>query len=322
MAVTSPPMQVAGQRAPRTPRARRGLLAEIRRHWADYLYVAPALLVMLIVIGYPIVYTVYLSFFSTPPSSANWYPNGVENYQRILSDPGIGFWDTTKNTIYWTFFSTACSFVLGFGAALVVHRQFPGRGLIRGVLLIPYIISQVPAAFIWRWLYHSDYGLISGTLREFGLIARPIHFLDSTQLALASVTVVNIWKEFPFAMVLLLAGLQTVPEGLLRAARVDGAGSLQAFWHVIVPHLRNVILVATILLFVTNLNSFTLVWLMTGGGPANASAIWITKVYTLAFQDLQYGRASAFAVILFGIMLVFGYFYVKALTGGQGRREA
>jgi multiple sugar transport system permease protein len=316
VAVANPTVRTPGAH----PKRQRGLLAEIRRHWADYMYVLPALLVMLFVIGYPIAYTIYLSFFSTPPSSANWYFNGIGNYQLILGDSQIGFLETTKNTFVWTFASTIISFILGFGAALVVHREFPGRGIIRGLLLIPYIISQVPAAYIWRWLYNSDYGLISGTLKQLGLIERPIIFLDSVQRALPSVIVVNIWKEFPFAMVLLLAGLQTVPSGLLRAARVDGAGTLQTFWHVTVPHLRSVILVTTILLFVSNLNSFTLIWLMTGGGPAGASQLWIIKVYTLAFQDLQYGRASAFAVILFIIMMFFGYFYVKAL-GGQDRRE-
>lgn len=319
MAVTqAPPLRV---RPPR-PVRRSGLLADIRRHWADYIYVAPALLVMLFVIGYPIVYTIYLSFFDTPPSSPNWYFTGVENYGEILGDRQIGFGEITLNTVYWTVVSTVVAFLLGFGAALVVHREFPGRGIVRGLLLIPYIISQVPAAYIWRWLYHSDFGLISGTLKQLGLIERPIIFLDSTRLALTSVTVVNIWKEFPFAMILLLAGLQTVPSALQRAARIDGAGTWQTFWHVTVPHLRNVILVTTILLFVTNLNSFTLVYLMTGGGPAGASQIWIIKVYNLAFQDLQYGLASAFSVILFIIMLAFGYFYVKALTGGRERRNA
>lgn len=316
MAVANP---TAG--GPRRAIRNRGLLSEIWRHRADYLYVTPALLVMLFVIGYPIAYTIYLSFFSTPPSSPNWYPNGIENYQRILGDSQVGFLEATKNTFFWTVSSTLISFILGFGAALVVNREFPGRGILRGLLLIPYIISQVPSAYIWRWLYNSDYGLISGTLKQWGLIERPIIFLDSVQLAMPSVIVVNIWKEFPFAMVLLLAGLQTVPSGLLRAAKVDGAGTIQTFLNVTVPHLRSVILVTTILLFVANLNSFTLVWLMTGGGPAGATQLWITKVYQLGINDLQYGRASAFAVILFGIMMLLGYFYVKALTG-QDRKEA
>ena len=137
-----------------------------------------------------------------------------------------------------------------------------------------------------------------------------------------SLIVANVWKEFPFAMIMLLAGLQTVPQQLLNAARVDGANAWNRFWHVTVPTLRGVIIITSILLFVGNLNSFGLVWIMTGGGPANASQIWITEVYTLAFQSLQYGRASAYSVILFVVMLCLGYFYVRALTGGGRKREA
>ena len=137
-----------------------------------------------------------------------------------------------------------------------------------------------------------------------------------------SLIIANVWKEFPFAMIMLLAGLQTVPQQLLNAARVDGANAWNRFWHVTVPTLRGVIIITSILLFVGNLNSFGLVWIMTGGGPANASQIWITEVYTLAFQSLQYGRASAYSVILFIVMLALGYFYVRALTGGRRNREA
>ena len=300
-----------------TPARRANLLKEIQRHRTDYLWVAPALLVMLLVIGYPFVYTIDLSFYDTPPSSPNWYFNGLGNYAQILSDRS--FWAITLNTAYWAIGSTVFAFLIGFGAALVVQRDFFGRGLLRGLLLIPYVISYVAAAYVWRWLYHSDFGLISGTLYDLYIIDSPINFLDSTSLVMPALIVANVWKEFPFAMIMLLAGLQTVPQQLLNAARVDGAGTWQRFWHVTVPYLRGVILITTILLFVGNLNSFGLVWIMTAGGPANASQIWITEVYTLAFQSLQYGRASAYSVILFIVMLCLGYFYVRALAGNRGR---
>lgn len=313
MAVTQMPAPT------RRPAHRTGLLATIGRHWADYLYILPALAVMLVVIAYPIYYTVYLSFFETPPSSPNWYFNGIDNYKVILSDDTYIFWESTKNTVIWTVGSTFFAFILGFAAALLVHREFVMRGLVRGLLLVPWVISAVPAAYIWRWMYHSDYGLISGTLMQLGIVKSPVIFLDSINLALPSLVVVNVWKEFPFAMIMLLAGLQTVPSGLLRAARVDGAGAWQSFINVTVPHLRGVIVITTILLFVGNLNSFTLPFIMTGGGPANSSMIWIVKIYLLAFTDLRYGLASAFAVILFLMMLVLGYFYVRALTDGERR---
>lgn len=296
-----------------------GLFAEIVRHGGDYLYVAPALLVLLIVIGYPFCYTVYLSFFDTPPSSPNWYFNGIANYIDILTDQS--FWSITGNTFYWTIGSTVFSVALGFGAALVVDKEFPGRGVIRGLLLIPWVISAVAAAYIWRWILHSDYGLISSVLMQFGFIQAPINFLDSVSLVMPSLIVVNIWKEFPFAMIMLLSGLQTVPEQLIRAARIDGANTFNVFLHVTLPHLKSVLLITTILLFVGNLNSFVLVYLMTGGGPADASQLWITRVYQLAFQSLQYGQASAFSVILFIVMLVLGYYYVKILTSGDARRS-
>jgi len=316
---TAPLVGPAPVVAPRPPRGRGNLLREIRRHRTDYLWVAPALLVLVLVIGYPFVYTIDLSFYDTPPSSPNWYFNGVDNYVQILTDRG--FWAITLNTVYWAVGSTVLAFGIGFGAALVVQREFIGRGLLRALLLIPYVISYVAAAYVWRWLYHSDYGLISGTLYDYYLIDQNINFLDSTSLVMPSLIVANVWKEFPFAMIMLLAGLQTVPQQLLNAARVDGAGAWSRFRHVTLPHLRSVVIITTILLFVGNLNSFVLVWIMTGGGPANASQIWITQVYTLAFQSLQYGRASAYSVILFIVMLGLGYFYVRALTG-PGRREA
>jgi multiple sugar transport system permease protein len=307
--------------APRVaPGARRGLLAQIVRHRTDYLWVLPALAVMVLVIGYPFVYTIDLSFYETPPSSPNWYFNGVNNYVQILTDPS--FWAITLNTLYWAVGSTVLAFLIGLGAALVIQREFIGRSLVRGLLMIPYVISYVAAAYVWRWLYHSDYGLISGVLYESYIIDSPINFLDSTRNVMWSLIIANVWKEFPFAMIMLLAGLQTVPQQLLNAARVDGANAWNRFWHVTVPTLRGVIIITSILLFVANLNSFVLVWIMTGGGPAGASQIWITQVYTLAFQSLQYGRASAYSVILFIVMLSLGYFYVRALTGGSRRRDA
>jgi multiple sugar transport system permease protein len=296
---------------PLTPR--RGVLSEIARHRTDYLWVAPALLVMVLVIGYPFFYTIDLSFYDTPPSSPNWYFNGVNNYAQILRDPA--FWSVTLNTIYWAVGSTVLAFLIGLGAALVIQREFVGRSLVRGLLMIPYVISYVAAAYVWRWLYHSDYGLISGVLYDAFIIDSPINFLDSTSMVMPSLIIANVWKEFPFAMIMLLAGLQTVPQQLLNAARVDGANAWNRFWHVTVPTLRGVIIITSILLFVGNLNSFVLVWIMTGGGPANASQIWITQVYRLAFQSLQYGQASAYSVILFMVMLLLGYFYVKALAG-------
>ncbi|MGH2558297.1 MAG: carbohydrate ABC transporter permease [Thermomicrobiales bacterium] len=320
MAVTT--SRVAPDARALATRRKKGLLRDIGRHWADYLYVAPALLVMLAVIGYPIYYTVYLGFFNTPPSLAMadkiWV--GLDNYERILRSES--FRDVTQNTLVWTVFSTFFAFAIGFAAALVVQREFIGRGIVRGILLIPYVISAVSAGYIWRWLYHSDFGLISGMLLRMNIIDERIIFLDSVDRVMGSLIVANVWKEFPFAMIMLLAGLQTVPEQLHRAAMIDGAGTWSRFWHVTVPHLKGVILITSLLLLVANLNSFTTVWIMTGGGPAGASEIWITEIYQIAFGRTRFGLASAYSVILFVVMMSLGYFYVRALTRGDKRRPA
>ena len=294
----------------------------LRRVAADYAYILPALAVMLLVIGYPIYDTIYLSFFATPPQMAMSRKTfvGIDNYTRILGSDA--FLSVTWNTFLWTFFSTIISFVLGFCAALALNREFVGRGLLRGILLVPYVVSAVAAAYVWRWLYHSDFGAIGALSVALGVTDQPITFLDNANSVLPSLIVVNIWKEFPFAMIMVLAGLQTVPDQLLRAARVDGAGHWHAFWHVTFPHLRSVSTITVLLLVVTSINSFTIPWIMTGGGPAGASHIWITAIYEMAFGRLRFGPAAAYSVILFIILMSLGYFYVRALAGPGERSQA
>jgi multiple sugar transport system permease protein len=299
---------------------RAGLLKRIYNHRADYLYVLPALLVMLVVIAYPIYYTIELSFFKTPANlqmkDKVWV--GFDNYVTVLTSES--FRSVTINTLIWTVFSTGFAFLLGLGAALSLNREFLGRGVLRALLLIPYVVSAVAASLVWKWLYHSDFGVIGALAVQLGLTDRPINFLDNVYTVLPSLIVVNIWKEFSFAMVMLLAGLQTVPDQLLRAAQVDGANTWNRFWHVTFPHLKGVSIVTILLLMVANFNSFIIPWVMTGGGPAGASDIWITQIYTIAFGRTRYGLASAYSVLLFIIMIALGYFYVRALTRGDESR--
>lgn len=308
---------------PPAPRKTRGgFLGRIYKKRWDYMYIAPALVVMLFVIAYPIYYTIALSFYKTPPSMAmsDKIFVGVDNYVRILTSSR--FHEVTLNTMSWTIWSTFFAVVLGFGAALVLNKEFIGRGVLRGLLLVPYVISAVAASYVWRWIYHSDLGVLGSVLIRLGLTEEKLNLLDNIDSVLPALIVVNVWKEFPFAMIMILAGLQTVPEQLLRAARVDGAGPLNQFIHVTLPHLKGVLIITILLLFVANLNHFTIPWIMTGGGPAGASDIWITQIYQIAFGRIRFGIASAYSVILFVVMVVIGYFYVKALTAGDDKRRA
>jgi multiple sugar transport system permease protein len=306
---------------PEPKTVRPSMLRQVWASRADYLYVLPAIIVMLIVIAFPIYYTIDLSFFKTPPGLLlrDKIFIGFDNYTAILTSEL--FWKVTLNTVIWTLSSTVIALVLGFGAALALHRDFPGRGLLRGILIIPWVISAVAASYVWKWIYHSDFGIIGVIMMQLGWVSRPPNFIDSVGTVLPSLIVVNIWREFPFAMIMLMAGLQTVPEQLLRAAQVDGASTWQRFWHVTFPHLRGVTTVTVLLLAVSNFNSFIIPWIMTGGGPANASHIWITHIYELAFGRQRWGVAAAYSVLLFIILMSLGYFYVRALSGND-RKES
>lgn len=303
------------------PPRRASLVQRIWNHRADYLYVLPALVVMLIVIAYPVYYTIDLSFFRTPASLQlrDKIFVGFDNYGTLLTS--AAFWKVTWQTVIWTVFSTLFAFLLGLGAALALHREFIGRGVLRALLLIPWVVSAVAASYVWKWLYHSDFGAIGALSVQLGLTSEPINFVDNTTTVLPALIVVNVWKEFSFAMIMLMAGLQTVPEQLMRAAQVDGANAWQRFWHVTFPHLAGVSMVTVLLLMVQNFNSFIIPWIMTGGGPAGASDIWITHIYQLAFGRQRWGVGAAYAVLLFLIMMTLGYFYVRALTRGDAARQ-
>ena len=184
---------------------------------------------MLIVIAYPIYYTIDLSFFKTPPGLQLRDKTfvGFDNYTAILTSDL--FWRVTWNTLIWTLGSTLIAFVLGFAAALALHRDFIGRGILRAILIIPWVISAVAASYIWKWIYHSDFGIIGAVLVGLGLADRPPNFIDSVSTVLPSLIVVNIWREFPFAMIMMMAGLQTVPDQLLRAAQSRRRQCMAAF---------------------------------------------------------------------------------------------
>ena len=208
---------------------RSSTLRKVWVHRADYAYVLPAIVVMLIVIAYPIYYTIDLSFFKTPPGLQlrDKIFVGFDNYTAILTSDL--FWRVTWNTLIWTLGSTLIAFVLGFAAALALHRDFIGRGILRAILIIPWVISAVAASYIWKWIYHSDFGIIGAVLVGLGFADRPPNFIDSVSTVLPSLIVVNIWREFPFAMIMMMAGLQTVPDQLLRAAQSRRGQRMAAF---------------------------------------------------------------------------------------------
>ena len=299
-------------RRPR-PRGTPGVLREIIAHRADYAYVLPALIVMGLVIVYPLFDVLRLSFFYTSPYGGGEKFVGLDNYREAIADPHFGL--VLRNTVVWTTFSTIFALILGLLAALALVRPIRFRGIFRSILFIPYIISAVTAAFLWKWLYHADFGVISGMLIGAGVIKTPIKFIDSTTLVMPSIIVANVWKEFPFAMIMFLAGLQAIPEHLYNAAKVDGAGRWRRFTDITIPQLLPVLTITSILLIIANINAFTIVWVLTGGGPAYQSQIFITHLYSVAFVGSpHFELAAALGVLIFLALMIFAVIYIRLLN--------
>lgn len=288
---------------------------EMVAHWSDYLYVLPALVIMGVVILYPLIKVAWLSVHFTSvyhPELGEQFV-GLDNYKDAVHDEHFGL--VVRNTLVWTFFSTFFALAFGMIAAILLSRPIRFQGFFRSVLFVPYVIGQVTAAFLWKWMYHADFGVISGLLIQMGIIDKPIKFIDSVHLVMPSVIVVNVWKEFPFAMIMLLAGLQTIPEQLYNAAKIDGAGRWRRFTDITIPQLMPVLTITSILLIIANINAFTIVWVLTGGGPAYHSQIFITHVYSVAFVGSpHFELASALGVMIFVALMVFAIFYVRLLT--------
>jgi multiple sugar transport system permease protein len=307
--------QTMRQQRATTVQAHTNPLKEMAKHWSDYLYVLPALIIMGIVIFYPLFKVFWLSVHFTSvyhPELGDQFV-GLDNYRDAISDEHFGL--VVRNTIVWTVFSTIFSLALGMVAAILLSRPIRFRGFFRSVLFIPYVISAVTAAFVWKWMYHADFGVISGLLMDLHLIKTPIKFIDSTRLVMPSLIVANVWKEFPFAMIMLLAGIQTIPEQLYNAAKIDGAGRWRRFTDITIPQLMPVLTITSILLIIANINAFTFVWILTGGGPAYHSQIFITHVYSVAFVGSpHFELASALGVMVVIAMMIFAVFYVRLLT--------
>jgi multiple sugar transport system permease protein len=202
---------------------------------------------------------------------------------------------------------------LGLLAALLLNERFAGRSLVRSAILIPWIIPGIVAAVTWKWLYHPNFGMVNHLLTGLGLTPTYTNWLADLRWALPAVLLVNIWKSFPFAMMMLLAGLQSAPADLYEAARVDGATAPQRLIYLTLPLLRPVLLVVALLLTIWNLSTFTYIYVLTGGGPVRQTEVLGVYIYAMAFQNFKFGQAAAAAVILFIIATLLSVAYLRVL---------
>jgi multiple sugar transport system permease protein len=273
------------------------------------LLIAPTVLIFCAVIVYPLVSAIYLSLFRvfTPTLESSWV--GLSNYRELLAS-GV-FWRALWNTLVWTAGTLTLQIVLGIGMALVLHQNIWFRSLARSLILFPYFISTVVAVLVWKWVFNDLYGILNHLLMRSGIINMPIDYLGSMPNAMISVILVGAWKYFPFVVIAVLARLQTIPEPLYEAARIDGAGPIARFFDVTLPQLRDVLVVIIMLRAIWDFKEFDLIWLLTGGGPSSSTETLPIVVYRQAFALNQMGMAAAWAVSMMAILLVFMIVYIR-----------
>lgn len=278
-------------------------------------YVLPALLVVASVMLFPLLYNIVLSFFKKTIYDMNWSFVGLAQYKKLLTSDT--FLNALKNTVIWTVVSVFFQFLIGFICALVISQdRIRFRGIWRCLIMLAWVLPSVIGSMVWKWMYHSDFGILNEILLRLGLIKQALAWTGSKQLALTSAIIVNVWKLFPLVLMYIEAALQSVPRSLEDAAVVDGANTWRCFTVVTWPHIRPTCITVILLLTIWTLNAFTSIYVLTGGGPGTASQVLSMFINKEAFQNYNFGVASAASTILFVIVAAFSTIYIRSTMGG------
>lgn len=283
-------------------------------------FLLPSLLVLAGVVAYPFLFNLWISltnwnmFHFQDPSFqgldhfAKILGMIVEPFTRPLSEWGSAlaqneFYRIFGKTFAWTAVNLVFHFTLGLGAALLLNRKLPARGLYRALLILPWAMPQYISALTWRGMFNVEYGVINQLLAKVG--AQPVPWFSSEFWAFMAPTITNIWLGFPFIMVIALGGLQSIPQELYEAARIDGAGPVRRFFRITLPMLKPVLLPALVLGTIWTFNNLNVIWLVTDQGlPADKTHILVTYVYKAAFFYYRYGYAAAFSVFIFLVLML------------------
>jgi multiple sugar transport system permease protein len=273
-----------------------------RRALTGWLLLAPSLALIAALIVYPILYNVWLSLFDKHAFLPAQTFVGLANYRYFAADEE--FWASVRYGVIYSGATIVLQLLLGVLAALLLNETFHGRGLLRGIVLFPYMIPTIVAVFLWKWLLNDSYGLVNWLLIGTGVIAVPIAWLGR-DFIMWSLILTSVWQFFPFVVVTYLARLQTIPPELYEAATVDGAGAWRRFLHVTLPQTRNVLFVIVLLRGIWMFTTFDTVWLMGGeGGVGRYIRTLPVYAYSRSFTYLQAGMGATLAVIMFGLLVV------------------
>lgn len=273
-------------------------------------YVVPAFLLVTLVMLYPLIYTLTMGFFQNTIYTETPVFSGFDQYAKLFSDEV--FRGSILNTFVWTFGSVFFQFILGFAMAMVLHQTFvKGKTVLRILLMVPWVLPSIIGSSVWKLMYNADYGVINFILKDLGIISTNQTWLSSPNTAMVSIIAVNVWKMFPFVMLMIEAAMQGVSKELKEAAVIDGANKFEIFrnvtWPTIAPQCYSVLLLMT----VWTLNAFTFVYALTEGGPAHSTEVMAMYIYKKAFTDFDFGLASAASTILFILCMAVSFVYIR-----------
>ena len=280
------------------------------------LLVAPAWIVLIIFTMYPL--TIGMSeAFKWHNLYTPWKKGfaGLSHFQKILSDPL--FYLSLKNTILWVIASTATQFVLGFATALLLNQKFKLRGLARAAALSPWAVSGVLTGLMWVYMFHGQVGVINDILIRLGILNQPVAWMTNLSTSLPAAIFANTWAGMTFFLIAMLSSLQMIPDNLYEAAAIDGAGRRQSFREITVPLVRNMIVLSTILQGLANFKQVGLIWIMTGGGPANRTMTLPVYIFNTAKTTLDYGYGAALGIVMALILMVLSAGYLKLTRFGE-----
>lgn len=282
------------------------------------LFILPAFLYMLVFVGYPIISNIILSLQNvTVKNLVNGTKEfvGFANYAALFSDEV--FLKAVKNTLVFTVGCLVFQFVIGFALAVFFNKKFTFAKPVRGLLMMPWMIPMTITALIFKFMFATDVGILNYILRSHGIISENIEWLTNPHTAMIAVVAANIWIGIPFNTILISTGLTTIPQELYESASIDGANGRQKFVRITLPLLRPTIESVLVLGFIYTFKVYDLVYVMTEGGPVNATHLLSTYSYKLSFDMFQYSKGSAVANVLFVILLLVGVLYLKITMQGE-----
>jgi len=291
------------------------LRKNIRHALRPYLYLTPAILLIGGIIYFPIVNTLFTSFTNQVGFKPAFFV-GLQNYHKLIFDPI--FHKVILQTLYWTFGIIFFTMIISFYLAYFLSKEFYAKKILRAILILPWATSMVVTATIYKLILNGQYGFLNKVLRDINHNFKNLTWLGNSYTAMPCLVFIGIMVSIPFATLTLMAAFQSIPQEILEAAEIDGASEWKKLIRIMIPYIKPTIGVVMLVNIIYDFNSFPIIWILTKGGPVYKTHILVTYLYEKAFFFMEFGKASAIAIIVFIIILILSLLYVRLFHRGEG----